>query len=449
MRWLLLKDLQILRRSPLLVATLVIYPIVVAVLIGAALSGGPAKPRVALVNLLPTDQRDLAVGGEQLDARGITDALFRSVDPVRARTRAEAVAMVRSGKALGALIIPADLVERLQGTLALGGGPAPSVEVIYNGRDPVRRRYVESTIEARIAEAGRAVSSEVTRVAARYLGIVVRGGQLSILGQKISILGLRRARTIIDASIASLPADAPERIALAQVARFAGLAADNLDVSGPILASLGDPVHVRQTVLDGRRTPLDAFAVAVAAAVSLMLVCVLLAAGLLALEREEHVVARLVRGLVRPSVLLGEKIVLAAGCAAAVTLLMLIGLALFVDLDWGRVPLWIAALAAAGLAFGALGTALGALARDVRAASLLGLLLALPLAFLALVPDGSVSGGLQHVIDGVSAVFPFAPSLDALDAALNGGGIVVPLAHLLGLAVGFGAIGRIALRGFA
>jgi hypothetical protein len=49
----------------------------------------------------------------------------------------------------------------------------------------------------------------------------------------------------------------------------------------------------------------------------------------------------------------------------------------------------------------------------------------------------------------VSAVFPFAPSLDALDAALNGGGIVVPLAHLLGLAVGFGAIGRIALRGFA
>ena len=44
MRWLFLKDLQILRRSPLLVALLVIYPIVIAVLFGLALSGGPDKP---------------------------------------------------------------------------------------------------------------------------------------------------------------------------------------------------------------------------------------------------------------------------------------------------------------------------------------------------------------------------------------------------------------------
>ena len=47
MRWLLLKDLQILRRSPLLVSLLVIYPIVLSVLIGLALSAGPDKPKVA------------------------------------------------------------------------------------------------------------------------------------------------------------------------------------------------------------------------------------------------------------------------------------------------------------------------------------------------------------------------------------------------------------------
>ena len=52
MRWLLLKDLQILRRSPLLVALLVLYPVVVAILMGAALTGGPEKPRVAFANLL-------------------------------------------------------------------------------------------------------------------------------------------------------------------------------------------------------------------------------------------------------------------------------------------------------------------------------------------------------------------------------------------------------------
>ena len=48
MRWLLLKDLQILKRSPLLTALLVIYPIVLAVLIGIAhfLSRGGASARV-------------------------------------------------------------------------------------------------------------------------------------------------------------------------------------------------------------------------------------------------------------------------------------------------------------------------------------------------------------------------------------------------------------------
>ncbi len=62
-RWLLLKDLQILRRSPLLVALLVLYPIVLAVLIGLALSGGPDKPKVAFANLVPPGQSTFSVGG--------------------------------------------------------------------------------------------------------------------------------------------------------------------------------------------------------------------------------------------------------------------------------------------------------------------------------------------------------------------------------------------------
>ena len=49
MRWLFVKDLQILKRSPLLVALLVVYPVVISVLIGLALSKGPDKPRVAFV----------------------------------------------------------------------------------------------------------------------------------------------------------------------------------------------------------------------------------------------------------------------------------------------------------------------------------------------------------------------------------------------------------------
>jgi len=61
-RWLLLKDLQILRRSPLLVALLVIYPIVIAVLFGLALSGGPEKPRVAFAFTIVGDRITFTLG---------------------------------------------------------------------------------------------------------------------------------------------------------------------------------------------------------------------------------------------------------------------------------------------------------------------------------------------------------------------------------------------------
>jgi ABC-2 type transport system permease protein len=232
------------------------------------------------------------------------------------------------------------------------------------------------------------------------------------------------------------------------VSRFAKLAADNLDVSRPILATIGSPVQVKQTVVSGSRTPLDDFAVAVAVAISLMFVTLLLAAGLLALEREEHVFGRLVRGLVSRSVLLAEKVVLAALCAFAVTLAMTAGLAAFVGLDWGRAPLWALALAAGALGFAALGVAIGAVTREVRAASLMAFLLALPLAFLALVPSGSVSPSLFDALNVVSGAFPFKPALRALDAAISGGSLAPPLAHLLALAAVYSLIARLTLRRF-
>jgi hypothetical protein len=92
----------------------------------------------------------------------------------------------------------------------------------------------------------------------------------------------------------------------------------------------------------------------------------------------------------------------------------------------------------------------GGLTRDVRAASLLAFMLCLPLAFLALVPSGAVAPALYDVIRAISAVFPFKPTLDALDAALNDAGeLGGPLLHLALLTAGFGALSRIALRRFA
>jgi ABC-2 type transport system permease protein len=181
-----------------------------------------------------------------------------------------------------------------------------------------------------------------------------------------------------------------------------------------------------------------------------MFVTLLLAAGTLALEREENVFARLVRGLVSRTGLLAEKSLLAAGAGFFVTLLMLAGLALFVKLAWDRFPLWAVALAFGALAFSAMGVAIGAITREVRAASLMAFMLSLPIAFLALVPEGSVSQALYDVTSAISAIFPFKPTVDALNAALNdAGGMGKALVHLCVLVLGYGVVARVSLRRFA
>jgi len=450
MRWLLLKDLQILRRSPLLVALLVIYPVVIAVLIGLALSKGPDKPRVAILNELPDTSSSVAIAGTTVNPADYASKLYASVTPVTVHSRAEAERKVRDGDVLAAIIVPRDLVQRLQRTISLSGtGPKPAVEVLYNAEDPVKQQFVQSTIDSRVADLNKAVSTKLTQIAASYLDILLSGGKFSILGKDFDIAGLKKSKALVDSVLTRTPQGSPDHDALQRVSRFAQLAIDNLDLSDPVLSSLATPVKVDETVVKGRRTPLDAFAVTVAVTMSLMLVCVLLAAGMLALEREEHAFARLVRGLVTRTQLLAAKIGLAALCAGGVTLLMLAGLAAFIGLDWGRAPLWLVALAIGALAFAAMGVAIGALAREVRAASLMAFGLSLPIAFLALVPSGSVATGLYDVIRVISALFPFKPALDALDAAISGGGLGLPLLHLAILAVAFGVLARLGLRRFA
>ena len=443
MRWLLLKDLQILRRSPLLVSLLVIYPVVIAVLIGLALSRGPDKPRVAFVNEVPPSAEVIDIGGERVRTSRYADILFRAIEPVRVASREEALEKVRDGDVLGALVIPADITSKLQDGLE----PA-TFEVFYNSEDPVKARFIRDTIKSQVQDANAALTRKFTEVAVGYLDLIVSGGEFTFFGRDFDVLGLERAEQILRGIQAQMPAR--DRVALDPVIRFSRLARENLDLSDEVLTTVGTPIRVKQTVLRGGRTPLDAFAVAIAVTVSLMFVTLLLAAGTLALEREENAFARLVRGLVSRTGLLAEKGLLAAGCAFAVALLMLCGLALFVDLAWDRFGLWAAALGAGALGFAALGVAIGAVTREVRAASLLAFMLSLPIAFLALVPSGSVSQGLYDVIRVVSGAFPFRPALTATNAALNDAeGFGTALVHLGLLTLAYGTLGRLALRRFA
>ncbi len=359
-------------------------------------------------------------------------------------SRAQAIEKIKAGEVLAAVVIPPGIAARVASDTE-----AAQLEVLYNG-DALEQSLVQSTLNSALAQANLGFSAQVQQAAGNVIGSLLSGGNLGSIGAPANLIGLTQIPSTLGAIAARQP-HGRDRTELERIDAFAGFAAQNLSLAQRVLSIIGQPIRVNSVLLHGRRTPLNTFAVVVAVSLSLMLVCVLLAAGGVALEREEGALARLTRSppaLVSREALLAEKTLLAAGCAFALSFAMLAGISAFVALDWSGVAEWVLALAFGALAFGALGVAIGALAREVRAASLLAFLTSLPLAFLALVPAGAVSSGFYDVISAVSFVFPFKAALQALDAAVNGASpaIGLSLLHLSALAAVFGALARVGLR---
>ena len=450
MRWLFVKDLQILRRSPLLVGLLIVYPVVIALMIGFALSSPPGKPKVAFFSEVAPGKGKIQIGSQQLNVSSYASQLFQSIEPIKVHSRAEAIAKVKSGEAQAALIVPGDIASQIQSLVQSGVG-SPTVELVLNSKDPLERQFAQQAIQSRLNLVQQAVSRQVLKIAISDLQQVLNGGTINLAGENFNLLGLKNSRAIVQSAIPALPQSSRLRPALRQVVAFADLAIQGLSFSSPVLGSIGSPLTVEQTQLAGRTTPTDSYAVAIAVVLSLMLLTMLLAAGLLAIERAENAYSRLIRGLVRPAQLLVEKIGLSAACAGVVALLMSAIVSLLVHIDWSRFELWVVALAFSALAFGALGVAIGGVAREVSAASLMALLLSLPIAFVALVPADAVSSGVKALLDVVAFAFPFKAALQAVNNAFSGTspGIVLPLLHLAVLTIVYAVLARVAVRRFA
>ena len=451
MRWLLLKDLQLLRRSPLVTALLVIYPIVLAVLIGLAISRSPEKPRVAFLNQIPASA-GLSLGEtggfSQQEAR---QRICAKIECVSASSRAEVEQKVKDGDVLGGLILPPDFLSKLQAELTTNSSERATVEVLVNQDDPLKAQIVDDRISSLLNQANLLLSDKITDVAVNYEQLLANGGQFEIpfLNQTVHVLGLERSEQILRSVQNTLPP--AQRGQVSQVTEFARLARQNLALANQLLSSIRQPIAVDKQVVAGSIPPLDTFAVAVAAAVTLLFVTVLLVSGSLALEREENTFTRLTRGLVSREGLLFEKAILGTGAALVVTLLLLIAITPFESIGWSRIYLIIPAILLAGAASSALGLAIGAAAREVRASALLAFALALPVAFISLVPSGTVSKSLLNVIHVIAGAFPFRPALDALSGALAASGpdLGLPFLHLALLTLAYLVLARLALRRFA
>ena len=100
----------------------------------------------------------------------------------------EARQKVESGDVLGALILPADLVDKLQSLAGLTP-ESPTMKVLVNEEDPVKAGLVDDRINSLLAEANLRISQEVSNVSTSYLQILLNGGDFSFLGQGIRCSG--------------------------------------------------------------------------------------------------------------------------------------------------------------------------------------------------------------------------------------------------------------------
>ena len=447
MRWLLLKDLQILRRSPLQLALLVLYPIVIALLVGFAMTRDQDQTRVALYNAMPAGS-PLGFGGEEVDGEEIRDQLCDRVECLSADSTEDATRMVESGEATAAVILPEDLGDKIL-SLASLNPQSPEIQVIVNGSNAVENEVTDDRIEAMLSEANLLLAKRLSEAANQYLDLILKGGQFDLFGQEIEVLGLQKSERILKRLENKVPAGA-DREELQRAIRFAGLATDNLDLAGPLLTAITQPIKAEKIEVGDEAPSLDTFAIGVTVTFALMFVTVLLVAGSLALEKEENAFTRLTAGLVSRLQILIAKVGLGTVIGFGVSLILMVGLGLFVGIEWGRAPYWLLALIFGAAAFSAGGAALGSAAREVRAATLAAVMICLPVALLSLVPDDAVGPAIETAISLVSAIFPFRPALDAITSGLeiSGAGIWLPLVHLAVLTATYCALARIALRRF-
>jgi ABC-2 type transport system permease protein len=114
---------------------------------------------------------------------------------------------------------------------------------------------------------------------------------------------------------------------------------------------------------------------------------------------------------------------------------------------WVRLPLLAAGLALAGAALGALGALVGALAREARTASLVAVLLVLPIVFLGLIP-----AEIFAAAGWASDALPFAHGVRLFSATLYDvhpwGAVGRESAWLAGLTTVFSLLARAAVRPF-
>jgi ABC-type multidrug transport system permease subunit len=432
---LLRKDLRILRRSPALAAMLIAYPLVVAGLVGLVAGYASSKPRIALVDEDHLPAR-VVVGHRSFDVNRTIARVSSNVHLVRLSPD-EAARELRTGKVVATVTVPPGFVDDLRSMVR---SPRLILETSHGGITP----RVTQQVQALVYSLNRELQTAYITANLRYVQLILHGGPGTFLGRQFQILGLDRTERLLR--------QLPRGPRLDRIRDFVGDARLALAQTGNALHATANPIELVRAPDRGRTWALSAQVQAYALALTISFLTLVLAAGSLAAERDENVVGRLARGLVGLGELVSAKVVLAAVVSVAVGLAIALAFGVIIQVGgvtggepWMRLPLLGVGLVLAGASLGALGALLGAVAREARTASLVALLVVLPVVFLGLVPREIVpaAGVVSDALPFAHAVRFFSSSLyDARPWAAVGR----EAAWLAGLGLAFGAAARVGAR---
>ena len=436
--WLVLrKDARTLLRTPALLAVLLAYPVLIAALLGLVAGYANAKPRVALVDEdgLPAH---IVVGHHNFDVEATIKEVSRNVTLVHL-TEDEARRDLADGKIVAVLTVPPGFVATLQ---QMTKSPTLEVSVTRGGTSGRVRQQVQALVYTLNQKLQRAYIDANLQ----YVQLLLHGGDGKFLNESFNVIGLDGTKKVLDTL--------PQTERVKRIQRFVHDARLALAQTGDALHATAAPIQLVELPQRGRTASLSAQVQSYALGLTITFLSLVLAAGALAGERDENVLGRLARGLVPPGRLVAAKVALAGvvalvlglGVAFAFAAVIVIGDAPGGE-PWSRLPLLAAALALTGAALGAVGALVGALAREARTASLVAVLIVLPIVFLGLIP-----AEIFAAAGWVSDALPFTHGVRLFSATLYDfhpwGAIAREAGWLVGLGLVFSLLARAAVRPF-
>jgi hypothetical protein len=428
------KDLVSLRRAPLVVILLACYPLLIAGLVGLVAGYANARPRVGVVDLdhIPPTTK---IAGHTFHIKRVINEVAKNVR-ISWMTKPQAEQALRTGEVVGVITIPHGFLADIKSTII---SPTLEFETTHGGIAP----RVTQQMQALVYNLNLKLQESYIADAVRYITLIRKGGKASFLGRKLDVLGIERARKLIAAEKGN--PSTPKLLS------FLGTAATALRVSQESANAVAQPIKLTIETHKGRSWLFSAQMQAYALALTISILALALAAAVTASERDENVASLLGRGLVSMRAIVAAKTILATLISLLVGLVILVAFGAIVEIaniaggqPWQRVPLVLAGIALFGAGLGAIGTLIGALAREGRSATLGALLVALPIVLLGLIPREIVPpAGI------ISDVFPFSHGERFFASALYDAhpwATVGPEAlWLAGLLVVWGVIARLAL----